>query len=241
MKKEDAILKVNKLGNISNIIVRIMKIIVIIGLILTVAGTILVMALPKDLIKMDLGETVDLTIDVSAFGVELDEEGKEEMLEGFYDEFYEEDANVSMNLNGSEYEAVKAEVNDNGMVVEMAVDAYTIEFRDLGIVCALGVVTLVALLITLIFAGKLCKAFRDCESPFEENVVKQLNALAFSLLPWVVLDSLTESVTESIFTNTFNLFIGVDLGMVMIIFFIFVLAYIFKYGAVLQQESDETL
>ena len=102
-------------------------------------------------------------------------------------------------------------------------------------------VTLVALLITLIFAGKLCKAFRDCESPFEENVVKQLNALAFSLLPWVVLDSLTESVTESIFTNTFNLFIGVDLGMVMIIFFIFVLAYIFKYGAVLQQESDETL
>ncbi len=123
----------------------------------------------------------------------------------------------------------------------MAVDAYTIEFRDLGIVCALGVVTLVALLITLIFAGKLCKAFRDCESPFEENVVKQLNALAFSLLPWVVLDSLTESVTESIFTNTFNLFIGVDLGMVMIIFFIFVLAYIFKYGAVLQQESDETL
>ncbi len=97
MKKEDAILKVNKLGNISNIIVRIMKIIVIIGLILTVAGTILVMALPKDLIKMDLGETVDLTIDVSAFGVGLDEEGKEAMLEGFYDGLYEEDANVSMN------------------------------------------------------------------------------------------------------------------------------------------------
>ncbi len=241
MRKEDAILKVNKLGNISNIVVRILKIIVIIGLVLTVAGTILVMALPKDLIKMDLGETADITIDVSAFGVELDEEGKEAMLEGFYDGLYEEEANVSMNLNGSEFEAVKAEVNDNGMFVEMAVDAYAIEFRDLGIVCALGVVTLVALLITLIFAGKLCKAFRDCESPFEENVVKQLNALAFSLLPWVVLDSLTESVTESIFTNTFNLFIGVDFGMVMIIFFIFVLAYIFKYGAVLQQESDETL
>jgi len=33
----------------------------------------------------------------------------------------------------------------------------------------------------------------------------------------------------------------VDLGMVLIILFIFVLAYIFKYGAVLQQESDETL
>ena len=39
----------------------------------------------------------------------------------------------------------------------------------------------------------------------------------------------------------FNQMIGVDLGMVLIIFFIFVLVHIFKYGAVLQQESDETL
>ena len=120
-------------------------------------------------------------------------------------------------------------------------DTYSIELGDFGIVCALGAVTLVALFITLLFAGKLCQAFRDCESPFEEKVVKQLNALAYSLLPWVVLGSLTESISESIFTNNFNLMIGVDLGMVLIILFIFVLAYIFKYGAVLQQESDETL
>ena len=35
--------------------------------------------------------------------------------------------------------------------------------------------------------------------------------------------------------------LGIDLGMVLVIVIIFVITYIFKYGAVLQQESDETL
>ena len=52
MKKEEAVLKINKLGNISNIIVRICKIFVVIGLVLTVLGAIVTMVLPKDLIKM---------------------------------------------------------------------------------------------------------------------------------------------------------------------------------------------
>ncbi len=240
MKKEDAILKINKLGNVGNIIVRIMKIFVIIGFVLTLVGAIAVMALPKNLIKLDLGATADITIDVSEFGP-LNEEGKEAMMQGFFDGMDEGEADVSMNLNGSEYETVNAEVTETGMFVESAVDTYSVEFRDIGIVCILGAVTLVALFVTLLFAGKLCRAFKDCESPFEENVVRKLTALAYSLLPWVVLGSLTESITESIFTNNFNLMIGVDLGMVLIILFIFVLAYIFKYGAVLQQESDETL
>ena len=241
MRKEDAILKINKLGNVGNIVVRIMKIFVILGLVLTLAGAIAVMALPKNLVKLDLGATADITVDVTGMVSSLDEAGKEAMLQGFFDGLDEEDAGVSMNLNGSEYETVSAEVTDTGMYVESEVETYSIELRDLGIVCVLGMITLIALFISLLFAGKLCQAFRDCESPFGENVVKQLNALAYSLLPWVILGSLTESISESIFTNNFNLMIGVDMGMVLIIIFIFVLAYIFKYGAVLQQESDETL
>lgn len=241
MRKEDAILKINKLGNAGNIIVRITKVIAIIGFVLTLAGFILLMALPKDLFTWDMGATMNLTVDVSGTGMELDEEGKATMLQGFMDAMEEDTSSFSMSMNGSEYEALNVYATDTGMVVEAAVDTYSVELRDSAVACALGTVTLVALYITLIFAGRLCRAFRDCESPFEENVVKQLNALAYSLIPWVILGSLTEAITESIFTNKLNLMIGVDLGMVLIIIFIFVLAYIFKYGAVLQQESDETL
>jgi len=240
MRKEDAILKINKLGNVGNIIVRIMKIFVIIGFVLTLIGAIAVMALPKNLVKIDLGSTADITVDVTGMVSSLDEAGKEEMLQGFFGGMDEVEGG-SMSLNGSVYEPVNVEMTDTGMLVEAEVDTYSIELKDFGVVCVLGMITLAALLVTLLFAGKLCQAFRDCESPFEENVVKRLNAVAYSLLPWVVLGSLTESIAESIFTNNFNIMIGVDLGMVLIIIFIFVLAYIFKYGAVLQQESDETL
>ena len=241
MKKEDAILKINKLGNVGDVIVKIMKILVVIGFVLTLIGAITVMILPKNLMKLDLGAKADITLNVSELVGTLDEAGKEALLQEFYDGLNEETAGVSMNLNGSEYETVSAQVTDTGLFMETAVETYSVELGDLGIVCVLGIITLAALFVSLLFAGRLCKAFRDCESPFEENVVKQLNALAYSLLPWVILGSLTETITNGIFTNNFNLMIGVDMGMVLIIIFIFVLAYIFKYGAVLQQESDETL
>ncbi len=241
MRKEDAILKINKLGNVGDVIVKIMKILVVIGFVLTLIGAITVMILPKNLMKLDLGAKADITLNVSELVGPLDDAEKQALLQEFYDGLNEETAGVSMNLNGSEYETVSAQVTDTGLFMETAVETYSVELGDLGIVCVLGIITLAALFVSLLFAGRLCKAFRDCESPFEENVVKQLNALAYSLLPWVILGSLTETITNSIFTNNFNLMIGVDMGMVLIIIFIFVLAYIFKYGAVLQKESDETL
>mgnify|MGYP003310515525 CR=1 FL=1 len=114
MRKEDAILKINKLGNVGNIVVRIMKIIAIIGFVLTLVGAIAVMVLPKNLIKLDLGATADITVDVTGMVSSLDEAGKEAMLQGFFDGLDEEDAGVSMNLNGSEYETVSAETGPTG-------------------------------------------------------------------------------------------------------------------------------
>ena len=69
------------------------------------------------------------------------------MLQGFFDGLDEEDAGVSMTLNGSEYETVSAEVTDTGMYVESEVETYSIELRDLGIVCVLGMITLIALFV----------------------------------------------------------------------------------------------
>ena len=85
MKKEEAVLKINKLGNISNIIVRICKIFVVIGLVLTVLGAIVTMVLPKDLIKMDMSATAEVMVDMSSFGKTFTEEEKEAIAAGMYD------------------------------------------------------------------------------------------------------------------------------------------------------------
>ncbi len=245
MKKEDAILKINKLGNVSNIIVRIMKIFLIIGLVFTVLGTIITMVLPKDLITMEMSATADVMVDVSSFGVAFTEEDKEAFAEGMYAGLTDEDEaeiqQMKMDVNGIVYEADEILVEDSAIGVRGTVDTYTVEFGDLRVVLILAIVTIAALYVTLVFAGRPCRAFRDCQSPFEEGVVKNLNCLAYSLFPWVVMNSIMNSITESIFTNNVQMVLGVDLGVVMVILLIFVLAYIFKYGAVLQQESDETL
>lgn len=245
MKKEDAILKINKLGNISNIIVRIMKIFLIIGLVFTVLGTIITMVLPKDLITMEMSATADVMVDVSSFGVTFTEEDKESFAAGMYAGLTDEDEaeiqQMKMDVNGSVYEADEILVEDSAIGVRGTVDTYTVEFGDLRVILILAIITIAALYVTLVFAGRLCRAFRDCHSPFEEGIVKNLNCLAYSLFPWVVMNSIMDSISESIFTNNMQMVLGVDLGVVMVILLIFVLAYIFKYGAVLQQESDETL
>ena len=57
----------------------------------------------------------------------------------------------------------------------------------------------------------------------------------------VLLSGISENVIESALTGGKNMLFSVDLSTVLVILLIFALTYIFKYGAQLQTESDETL
>lgn len=244
MRKEEAIVKINKLGKISNIIVRICKIFVILGFVLMILGAIITAIIPKGLISMDMGATADIKLNFGLFENVMTEEDKEEFIESFHNTFSEDkDFNMTMGVNGVQYEYDGLTVDMNNLVMSMrgVVETYTIDLNDLVVIFIMGLISLIALYVSLVYAGRLSRAFRDCQSPFEESIIKSLNHLAFSLVPWVLMNSIENSITESIFTNNMQIMLGVDLGVLVIIFFIFILAYIFKYGAVLQQESDETL
>lgn len=65
--------------------------------------------------------------------------------------------------------------------------------------------------------------------------------LAISLIPWVVLSNISDMFLQYIMTGNYNIALSINLKIVLVIVLIFALIYIFKYGAVLQQESDETL
>lgn len=245
MKKEEAILKINKMGKISNIIVRICKILLIMGAVVTILAAILLFVIPKGFITMDMSATADVNIDLSTLGISEEDMQSFEtgLVDGFNDSMNEGNTQMTLVLNGTRYEADGVSVDKEGGKVqaETTVDTYTIEFSNLAYVCLMGLVTIVALYITLVFAGRLCRAFRDCQSPFEEKVIKSMNGLAYSLLPWVVLDSITQSITEAMFTNYIEIAWSLDMNVVLVVAVTFILVYIFKYGAVLQQESDETL
>ena len=232
--KEQAINKINKIGKISGIVALICKILLSIGLVMMLIGTIACFAVPKDAVIVGAGGSGSVDINLDVLGISLTDNELTD-IEKEMEHIKKEGEETK------EYELTDVSLSDERIFIDALSKQKKISIHDLGWMLLILSGAIALSIVTVCFVSPLCKAFCNCESPFEEKVVKQLNSLAYSLLPWVVLGSLTESISESIFTNNFNLMIGVDLGMVLIILFIFVLAYIFKYGAVLQQESDETL
>ena len=104
----------------------------------------------------------------------------------------------------------------------------------------LFLVALAFMFLSFFFAGFLFRAFAKCESPFDQRVITRMRLFAFSLLPWAVF-SYIQGYLLSKLLNTANMNINVNLAVIFTILVIFALTYIFKYGAVLQKESDETL
>jgi len=125
--------------------------------------------------------------------------------------------------------------------MEAEADSYTLRFNQLISVVFLAAVNCVVMWVVMHFVAKLCKLFKECETPFTEEVVQMLKKVAIALIPMAFLSNLTTSVTDSIMSGSVNIVIGVDMTTILLVLLIFMLAAIFSYGTMLQQESDETL
>ncbi len=229
--KEQAIQKINKIGKVSSVIALIGKILIGIAMVLSMIGAIACLLIPKDLLTVSIEGTAIMEVDVSSLGITLTEEDIAEVKEVMMEDMDEDDEFVYENT----------EFTSTGMKFVGDTDVTQISMRDIAVIYLFALVTLVMTFITLCFISALCKAFRDCQSPFEENVIKKMQNLGYSLIPWAVVSTITNSVTDSLMNNKLSLNFTVDLGVVLIVLVVLVLVYIFKYGAVLQQESDETL
>ena len=236
--KENAIQKINKMGKVGGIIINIAKVFCIIGLLFTMAGTIATLCIPKDFIYFKGSTNGSVVINMEAVGKTLSDEDREKI-------------NRGESLNGG---SVKFEENGKSITMEEAyAEGNTITFsagealnqsvslHDMAYALITAVVTVAMTLVSLFFAGFLCKAFKECASPFEENVIVKMRHFAYSLIPWVILNSISNSMFSSILNGKMDVQISLDINMLIIVLIILALVYIFQYGAMLQQESDETL
>lgn len=233
--KEEAIKKINKIGKVSSVFALIGKILIGMSMVALLLSAIVCFVLPKDFMAITLDEKVGFILDVDAFGEVITDEDAEQMKKEFEESFTMEAA------TGEEAELEEVVVKDNKLQAKGVVPTYSFTIRDLAWLMVTLALNITMVMITLCFISALCKAFRDCESPFEENVVKKMRNLAYSLIPWAVFSSITNSVANSLLQNKISVNFTVDLGVIMIVLVVFVLVHIFKYGAMLQQESDETL
>lgn len=236
--KQNAISKINQMGKIGGYLTLAAKILIILGIIGCLIGAVIFAVIPENFISVNVSNNIGCTIDFSSLGIELSESQIQEV----QDQIAVNNMTPASHNNGSEYITNNVSFSETGMLVEAATEEVTMNLSSITWVFLAGAINVAMVLVTLFFVGALCKAFRYCESPFEENVIKKMQNLAFSLIPWTIISSIADSfVTNLLNIGSFEFGISVDMNVVFVIILIFVLVYIFKYGAILQRESDETL
>ena len=234
--KENIISKINKLGKVTDIIIKIAKIITIIAMVAILIGTVVLAVLPKDFIKVDFSGEAVVEVDLNALGIDLSESNEQEIKEELLSSMDDE-----IELDGLDYKVTSAEIEDDMFVYGASAQTRTVYLKNLCIPMIAAFIFMFAVLISLIFAGKMCKALKKCETPFEETVINAMQKFGYSLIPWALLSSVVESIMDSFMSGNINVVLNIDISLVLIVIAIIVLTYIFKYGAMLQQESDETL
>lgn len=245
--QQNAILKINKMGKAGQIIANIgLAFIGMVGVLLFIfmvaAGNI-----PKDFAQISLEGNADVLLN-------LEEDRNVDVLlnlqeDGFVTYMTDADLQeeeiasiVYESIDNVSEGSLKVErIDDTTMRLNAKYDMTQFTVHDLTWLFAAGLLQIIMTWITVWFIRRLCKAFHYCVSPFEENVIHKMKQFAFSLIPWVVLSSVADVVGEKTFRGTARFGFSVNMEIVVAILIIFALTYIFQYGAVLQQESDETL
>lgn len=236
--KEQAVQKINSMGKVGGILILIAKILCGIALALSIIGTIVMICIPRDFITLQGSTSGTVIINMDAIGRVLTDEERDNINNG--KTFGDDTFTYGFSANKVTLDQFSAE-DDTIRISSTDTLTNSVSLRDLGYVLVTAVITIAMTLVSLFFAGFLCKAFKECQSPFEENVIKKMRGFAYSLIPWVILNSTSRSMIDSLLNGKLNVRISLDITMLIIVLIILALVYIFQYGAMLQQESDETL
>ena len=245
--KEQAIKKINTIGKISYILSVIAKCIAIVGLVVSLLGMILCFTTFADKIK--IGMTAQMDVEMDCTGLDVDYEVLEELddddmiikQESVKIGNSEVGTIVGIDISDKDYKFGKIEIKDDILVGEFESEEVLLTAKDMGIALLLISLGLVMTIVTISFVQTLCKEFRDCATPFDNKVIKKMQNLAISLIPWTVITSIIDSSVDSFMQGGLQLSFNIDLVAALAVLIVFVLVSIFKYGAMLQKESDETL
>ncbi len=222
--------KVNTIGKVGRIITIILKVLAIAGIVCLCLGAVLTRIIPEDAITVDMEGTAQIKISEKIF------KGKipiisEDGLEG-----------GSFTIGGEKYETVSVEQTDDGVTVNMQANDVKLDVRAVALrSCLIGLVYMAAVLVMLCFLKKLMGELETCDTPFAPGVIKRMTNYAWSLIPMAVLSGFSGTEWILLSARSGRISYSVNLHLVLIILVILALVQVFKYGAQLQQQADETL
>lgn len=231
--KEQILQKIRTTGKVGSVLTLIAQILLYAGVVCILAVTIFLAVLPRDFMTMQVEGSGKIYLHVPKLVEKLKITDLEKL--------ETEERRHRLDLNGFELDMVNFTRTETGLVIDASGRLVDFTSKNLLYFMAAALVYLAMAVVTMHFVRKLCKAFQGCSSPFDPEVIRALTRVAYAMIPWTLFSSLSEGCTNGILTGKFSLNLGINLNMVFVILLIFILVQIFKYGAALQQESDETL
>ena len=232
--------KVNRIGKAGRIVSIILIVLLSIGAFsLLLAGGVCAV-LPEDTVEVSFRPNADVLVGRSILGQEWSR----------IDEIV---AEAQEALTGKYGEVIQFEKTDRGLLIRLdrlMEEGEVFRLRNaLGAIWA-GLVGIASAIVALVMFLKLCKAFEACRSPFDEAVIRRMNIFAWTLIVCAVVGSFAGSAAQSavmafqnagIHVGAKNFGVSLDLYPIFAALIVFFLCMIFRYGAQLQREADETL
>lgn len=235
--KKSSIKKINTAGLIGYIISIILIICAIAGMVGIGICTVGAIAVSNN----DINVKISTKINVKSTGNFLDKLNSFISIDGVKDlNTLTEDAKDGIKLNDKDISNLSIEEENGGLNINADTKEITISMKKIIIALIASFIFLGAVTVSLYMVKRLMKSLRNCETPFSEEVIKNMSQFAISLICVVVLHIVLSGFWSSI-TSGLNYKLSINLESILLVAVIYILITVFKYGAKLQQESDETL
>ena len=232
--------KVNRIGKAGKIVSIVLIVLLSIGAFsLLLAGGVCAV-LPEDTVEVSFRPNADVLVGRSILGQEWSR----------IDEIV---AEAQEALTGKYGEVIQFDKTDRGLLIRLdrlMEEGEVFRLRNaLGAIWA-GLVGIASAIVALVMFLKLSDAFRVCRSPFDEAVIRRMNIFAWTLIVCAVVGSFAGSAAQSavmafqnagIHVGAKNFGVSLDLYPIFAALIVFFLCMVFRYGAQLQKEADETL
>ncbi len=219
--------KINIFGKVGKIISSVIIVLLLIAEGAMLIGTVAVAFIPKETVSADVQGKADVKIDADYFGLD---DGDVAVKAG------------NTNIKIADFDAKNVQTHIENGVVNLNAESGIMHFNltDAIKLLVIGMVKVAALIVALYFFKALMKAFMTCDTPFADDVIKKMRAFAIALIPTVAVSSIASGILGGMFTDSFS-FGNTNLISAAFVLVIFILTAIFKYGAQLQKQYDETV
>ncbi len=224
--------KINNIGEAGNVISIILIVLQALGTLALIAGLVVFALLPKDALSLGIAFDADATIGKSLIGAYMDKIDPADL----------DDLNVTISAGEAKATEVKTTVEktEDGLVAGISTSRINVPSSRIAYALLAALIKCVAALVVLIILNRLSKEFKRCDTPFADGVIRWMTVFAWVLLGASVFSQAASAVASALmFKNGFHF--NLNLTTVFITLIVLFLTMIFRYGAKLQHEADETL